>query len=28
MIDSFYQIAGDLRGVANLGLRFAQDNYD
>ena len=28
MIDSRYQIADELRGFANLGLRFIQDNYD
>jgi ADP-ribose pyrophosphatase YjhB (NUDIX family) len=28
MIDSIYQIADELRGIANLGLRFAQDGHD
>jgi ADP-ribose pyrophosphatase YjhB (NUDIX family) len=28
MIDSLYQIADELRGIANLGLRFTQDEYD
>lgn len=28
MIDSLYQIADELRGIANLGLHFAQDEYD
>ena len=28
MIDTLYQIADELRGVANLGLLFTQNEYD
>ena len=28
MIESLYQIADELRGIANLGLYFSKDEYD